>query len=142
MPTLSTVSAPRPIIHTDTSGANAAAVATVPPVSGSDYGVPVYANLGSAVIPVSPSNVGVTLHSYDQVSVGATATQILAANTSRAAILVTNNGSQIIYLGDASVTTSTGFPLAAGSTVGLPQTSALYGIVASSTATAGFLEFQ
>ena len=88
------------------------------------------------------SNIAVALHSYGQQSVANTATQIIAANTSRAALLVTNSGAATIFLGDASVTTSTGFPLAAGSTIGIPQTSALYGIVVTGTQTAGFLEFQ
>lgn len=88
------------------------------------------------------SNIGVGLHSYGQVAILTSATQIIAANTSRAALLVTNAGGATIYLGDASVTTSTGFPLASGSTIGVPQTSALYGVAAATGNTAGFLEFQ
>lgn len=143
MPTLSTVKAPTPVVHTDVSGINAAAVATVPPVSGSDYGVPVYANLGSAVVPVAPSNVGVSLNSYNQVSVTSSGVQIIAANASRAALLITNAGTATVYLGsNNSVTTSNGFALAAGATVGLPQVTALWGIVASTSQTVAYLEFQ
>lgn len=87
------------------------------------------------------SNIGVALNSYGQVSVGVTATSIKGATAGRAALLVTNAGSTTVFLGDASVTILTGFPLAAGSTVGVPQTSALFGIVAASTATVGFMEF-
>lgn len=88
------------------------------------------------------SNIGVGLHSYGQVAILTTATQIIAANNSRAALLVTNEGTATVYLGDASVTTSTGFPLAAGATIGVPQVSALYGIAVAIGNNAGFLEFQ
>lgn len=87
------------------------------------------------------SNIGVSLNSYGQVTVTSSATQIKAALSTRAAILVTNAGTATVYLGDASVTTSTGFPLAAGATVGLPQATVLYGIVASTSQVVGYLEY-
>jgi len=48
------------------------------------------------------------------VSVGASATLIAAANPARVRIIIQNNGTGAIYIGDASVTTANGFPVAAG----------------------------
>lgn len=76
------------------------------------------------------------------VSVGSTATLILAANADRERALIVNNGSQTIYLGkDNTVTTANGLPLAAGASLEDDRTSdAWYGIVASGTADVRVLE--
>lgn len=67
------------------------------------------------------------------VSVGATATLIVAGE--RLGVSIWNNSSQTVYLGDSGVTTTTGFPIAAGTGFTDSLTSSpIYGIVASSTA--------
>ena len=70
---------------------------------------------------------------YQAISVGTVAVQLAAANTSTVAIA--NNGTASIYLGtDASVTTASGFPLAAGAQISFSIT-AMFSIYAISTAT-------
>lgn len=58
------------------------------------------------------------------VSVGAVATQIAAANTGRQSVLVTNNGTDPIYIGNAGVTVATGTPVQPGGSLTINQTSA------------------
>lgn len=53
--------------------------------------------------------------------------------TGREAALLRNNGAVTVYLGGSGVTTSTGFPLAAGESLTLPRGASVYGIVASGT---------
>ena len=67
-------------------------------------------------------------------SVGDTAVTIPAtAATGRIFLLVKNNGSNTVYLGDANVTSSNGYPLEAGDAVSfdLAQAVPLYGRTAS-----------
>lgn len=81
------------------------------------------------------------------VSVTTSAGVVLAApsptkNGLGISVLVANTGSAPVYLGgDATVTTSTGFPLNAGSQVSVSMWpgEALYGIVASGTVTVNLL---
>ena len=93
--------------------------------------------LGSSnPIPVDPSESGASFFDYQQVSVTNSATQLLSANTTRRAALVTNNdASTACFIGDASVTSSTGHKLAAGASLTIPFTGAIYAITASSTIT-------
>lgn len=72
-----------------------------------------------------------------QVSVATTATLIVAARTGRNLISIVNTTTTPIYLGGSGVTTSTGqlLPGVVGASLTLPYTGALYGIVASGTAT-------
>ena len=79
---------------------------------------------------------------YNAVSVGSTATVIKAANASRGAILIRNNGSQNIWIGPSGVTTSTGYKLAPLKMIYLRDKSAIYGIVASGTCDVRYLEVQ
>lgn len=81
------------------------------------------------------------------VSVATTATRLdTAAETDTqpgSAVAVYNNGSATVYLGDSDVTTATGFPLAAGSSMAFEfdvSKDALYGIVASGTVAVRVLE--
>jgi hypothetical protein len=138
------VSAPLSVINTDEAGRNTAKVATVPPTSGVDYGLPVYANLGSAVISVAPSSVGVALQSTNQVSVGTGATQIVAANASRAAIVISNPSASVtVFLGkDNTVTISNGHGLLPGNSITLPVVGTVFGIVAAATQTVTYAEVQ
>lgn len=56
--------------------------------------------------------------SYNTVSVGSTATVILASNPERKGCLIANAGSATLYIGmDSAVTTANGTPLAAGATL-------------------------
>jgi hypothetical protein len=79
---------------------------------------------------------GSTNIATSQVTVGATATLIIAAHPGRANLAIINQGSATICLGNSTVTLTTGICLPPGnnSYVGivLPYTGALYGITASS----------
>lgn len=76
-------------------------------------------------------------------AVGATATLIATIPAVADGILLTNTGTGTVYLGNASVTTTTGFPVAANATVTVPTVGNyprnLYGVVASGTASVAFL---
>jgi hypothetical protein len=79
---------------------------------------------------------------YGNISVTATATLIIAANTSRRWVKITNNSSRSIYLGwDASVTTTTGDILYRRQSIIITgTTSAVYGIVSTGTNDVRYLE--
>lgn len=80
---------------------------------------------------------------YAAVSVGNTATSIKATNASRKAMIMKNNGAQSIFIGPANtVTTANGYELAAGKSIYIRDTTALYGIVASSTCDLRYMEVQ
>lgn len=99
--------------------------------------------------PVTPSNqpVGSAAFAATQVSVGSTATSILSARTGvagtgRVSATVTNTTTTAIYLGGAGVTTSTGqlLPGIVGASVTINTTAAIFGIVATGSATVTALE--
>lgn len=83
---------------------------------------------------------------HNQVSVGATATLIVDRNYARRAVVLTIAEDSILdlYLGSASVTTSTGLLIVAGkgSSITIPTSAALYGIVTSGTLTISYLETE
>lgn len=83
-----------------------------------------------------------TAQNNGQVSVGSTATQILAANAARKRLVIINTGTTVVYLGPAGVTTSTGHYLAgiAGYPVSIYTKAAIYGIVSSGTQTVTYWE--
>lgn len=88
------------------------------------------------------ATVGAANFTPAQVSVGATATVIAAARTGaagtgRVSITITNTTTTAIYLGGSGVTTSTGtmLPGVVGASVTINTTAAVYGIVATGTAT-------
>jgi hypothetical protein len=91
-------------------------------------------------VSVAPANI-VTA----QVSVGATATQIVAARTGapgtgRANITLTNTGTATVFIGNsAAVTTATGAALVAGASLTLSTTAAIFGI-STATETVSALE--
>jgi len=71
-----------------------------------------------------------------QVTVAATATQILAADDIHRRVLFHVVGNSIVYLGGSNVTTSTGFYIDKASGVipiDIPPKRALYGIVSTGT---------
>ena len=74
------------------------------------------------------------------VTVTNSATVIVAANSARHSLLIGNNSTQTVFLGDSTVTKETGIPLPAGATY-LEDASgtsvwggAIYGVVSASTA--------
>ncbi len=80
----------------------------------------------------------------NQVTVQSTsATLIVAKNTGRKAVVITNLGTVAVYIGpNASVTTSNGqlLPGVVGASLSIPSTSAVWGIAASSTQAVSFLD--
>jgi hypothetical protein len=114
------------------TGANTTAVKT----DGSAVTQPVSIAATVSVKQIAPTmNVG-------QVSIGTTATQILAANANRMRLLVTNLGTTDVYLGGSGVTSSTGHLLKgiAGYPVALRFTGAVYGITASGSQSVTYAE--
>lgn len=76
------------------------------------------------------------------VSVASTATVILAASDLAKKRIIKNNGTQTVYLGDASVTTANGMPIDPGEAwVDEDGCDAWYGIVASSTADVRYITY-
>lgn len=143
MPARANVQAPTSIVHTDDAGVNAAGVAKAPPTSGTDYGVQVYANLGSASIPVTTDHTGAPNLAHNQVALNSsTATSIVAANATRRSVVITNNDAAIvIYIGKSGVTSSTGHKLAAGQSFTMPFVGQIFGISASATPSVSYSEF-
>lgn len=80
---------------------------------------------------------------YSAATVGTTATQILAANTSRLSVLIRNYGDDTVFLGsDSSVTTADGMPLRPGESFSDDQyTGTWYGISATSGQDVRAMEF-
>lgn len=70
-----------------------------------------------------------TAGNFGAITVGTSATQIRAANTSRRSISIFNNGSVTVYVGyDNTVTVSNGMPIPPGGERELRVTSDVYGI--------------
>jgi hypothetical protein len=81
--------------------------------------------------------------STNQVSVGSTATLIVAQNHGRLSVLITNLGTTAIYIGDSpSVTTSNGqlLPGVVGASISLPVTCAIYGISSGAAQSVSFCD--
>ena len=76
-----------------------------------------------------------------QVTVGTTATLLVAANIMDQTVLLHNLGGGAVYLGDANVTTSNGYKLDNGDKLQVPvgDHEGLYGIAASGTHTIAVL---
>ena len=73
-----------------------------------------------------------------QVSVAATATQIVAARAGRGSVTIQNTTTTPVYIGSTNaVTTTTGIllPGTVGATITLPYSGAVYGIVGTGSAT-------
>jgi hypothetical protein len=83
-----------------------------------------------------------TGESYNAVSVGSTATQIVASNSIRRYVMIFNASDKTVYVGfDNSVTTSNGVPILRKAGIIIDQTEVnIYGIVASGTADVRYLE--
>jgi len=78
----------------------------------------------------------------NQVSIAASATQIVAARAGRKAVLILNEGTIEVRLGGAGVTTATGLLLygARGAGVAIDGGAAVYGIVVSGTQNVSYVE--
>ena len=76
-----------------------------------------------------------------QISVGTTATLLVAANIMDQTVQLHNLGGGAVYLGNASVTTSNGYKMDNNDKLQIPvgDNEALYGIVASGTNTVAVL---
>jgi len=76
-----------------------------------------------------------TAFGYAQFTITTSATQIAWVDTTKLAVIVVNNSTQTVYLGDASVTTSDGLPLAPGASYSNDvYTGTMYARVAAGTA--------
>jgi len=73
-------------------------------------------------------------------SVTGTATQVAGENPGRITLLVANAGNAAVFLGNASVTAATGYPLAPGASVELATTAAVHAVAASGSASVRFLD--
>lgn len=71
---------------------------------------------------------------------GATATSLIPSHTVADAslngdtLLIQNTGTVVVYVGGSGVTTSNGFPLAVGATMGADVAEDLFGVVSGGTA--------
>ena len=132
---------PNPVHFSDLAGDNVVVPVSTPPTSGVDKGIPVYASLGSAVIPVSQTLAGAANEANGQVSVTNAATKIVDIRSTRRSVVIINLSSSVtVYLGPSGVTTSTGLAIPAGQSVSIPFTGAIYGIVASGSLTVSYME--
>ena len=70
-----------------------------------------------------------------QVTVGTTPTLISAARDGTDDVTIVNFGTTQVFIGNANVTVSNGFPIpgVVGASLTIPATTAIYGIVASGT---------
>lgn len=103
---------------------------------------------GTTVQPVSGTitaldYVPTTINSTGQVTITSTATNIIAQNTARQGVVITNSSATItVYVGTSGVTSSTGLPLTPGQAITLPTTAAVYAIASSTSGTVGYLELD
>lgn len=76
------------------------------------------------------------------VVVATTPTLVWTAPAGSGRVLVRNPSTVTVFLGPPTVTTATGFPLAAGDAIGIVLTNrgTLYGVVATATATVNTLQ--
>lgn len=79
------------------------------------------------------------------INLGTASTQLAAARsgvsgTGRVQIIISNQGTDTIYIGPGAVSSATGFPIAAGTSVTLPTQGAVFGIAATGTQAVGVLE--
>lgn len=79
---------------------------------------------------------------YGQVAIGTVPTPISVMGDGRDEITIVNHSTVPIYIGDANVTTTTGVLLAGivGQTLVIAATAALYGVVATGTATLSYID--
>ncbi len=135
------VSIPAAHVISSDNGAQIAEVLQAPPATGVDWGLAVYADLGSGVVAVSQELQGAANLATGQVALNiSTPTSICAAQpTRRSAIISNTSASAIVWIGGAAVTSTTGQIIPSGASLTIPVTTAIYGI-ASTTETVTFAE--
>lgn len=97
----------------------------------------VAAPAGTSADPTFSAARGTPSGATGQVAIGTTATALVAARASRAAVTIINGTTTPVYIGFTSgVTTGTGalLPGAIGASITIETTAALFGITASSSA--------
>ncbi len=75
-----------------------------------------------------------------QVSVATTPTRIVAASGHRLMLHLANADNATIFVGGASVSTTTGYPVLAPSSITISARDEVYGVTASGTATLSYFE--
>lgn len=91
-------------------------------------------------IPVNPAESGAPNFATGQQAITASAAQIVAARTTRRAVLITNtHATNNLFVGSAAVTTGTGQEIPPSQSLSFPTTAAVYGI-GSGNLTATFVE--
>lgn len=108
--------------------------ATAVPVDGSGVTQPVSGDMDVV------SQVGAGNMANAQMSVGNTATQIVAARATRRSVTIKNQGDVAVFVGVATVTTGNGIELQPQQSVALEFTGIIQGITASGSADVGVIE--
>jgi hypothetical protein len=90
----------------------------------------------TAVVPGSASVVS------GQVSVGTTATQIVAARAGRHRVTISSTGGAVLFVGPSGVTIANGVYIAnaAGSAITLETAAAVFGVIGTGTMTVSYIE--
>jgi hypothetical protein len=85
-------------------------------------------------------SVGSRTYITGQVTVGTTATQIVAAKAERSSLIITATAATAFYVGANSVTTGTGLYVPAGGSITLDTSDAVYAVVSAATLVVSYLE--
>ena len=93
----------------------------------------------AALLAATPANAPANF-TPSQLTLTATASQIVAARPGRVTLTIYNTSSAIEYVGPAGVSTATGFPIPSGQAVSLSFQGALYGVVSTGSASAAEYE--
>lgn len=96
---------------------------------------------GSDVHVQRTGEIGSTGLGYGDANPTTSATLIVAARDTRKVAQLFNDSTVTVYVGDSSVTTSTGTPVEEGGSIDMPWTGAIYGITASGTGSIRYQEF-
>lgn len=145
-----------------TLGSGTAAIGKLTSNSGVDIGdvsvdsLPASTVAGASSLPTGTNTIGAvtvagsasaaTALTENQVSVTTSATQIIAANANRRSLIIENSSGSSVFIADTNgVTTSNGFKMASPSAISFNRvddgyTGAVFGIVASGSATVTYLE--
>jgi hypothetical protein len=94
--------------------------------------------LRATPLPVDQAMAGTV--AVARATITTSSTQIVAARAGRHRLIVKNTGANPIFIGPTGVTTANGWSLAAGQTLEMETTAALFGVVAASTETAATIE--
>lgn len=96
---------------------------------------------GSGVHVQRVDELGSSTYAYGDANPTTSATLIMAARDTRKVAQLYNDSTVTVYIGDASVTSSTGTPMEEGGSIDMPTTAAIYGITASGTGSVRYQEF-